>query len=253
MDLDLASLFFGRSKSGLEKLPLLKRFDILGPTFRSQLFTKQFIVTSDARNIQAVFGSDADSFGNGPLRHFAFSPLVGNGVMTLDGAAHEKARAMIRPTFTKANLENVEAYDVHLNHFIKLVPRYGSTVDLQPLFEKLGLDSATEFIFGESVKSLTTDSMVDPDGFLGAFTRTQKGMAVRLRMPNFNFLHRDQGFWDSCRALRGFVAESVERALDRRAIRKGEAKTYILVDNLVKETQDMDVVQDALMNVFLPG
>jgi cytochrome P450 len=125
-----------------------------------------------------VFASDAESFGNGPLRHFSFSPLVGEGVMRLDGARHERARALIRPTFSIAHIENEAAFNVHVENLIKLLPTDGSTVDLQPLFGRLDLDSSTELIFGESVASLTTDSLVDPHNFQAAFTEAQKGMGV---------------------------------------------------------------------------
>jgi cytochrome P450 len=195
--LDLVYLFLNSSRRGLEKLSVEEQFDVLGSTFQTQAFIKPVIKTIEPRNIQAVFASDADSFGNGPLRHFSFSPLVGDGVMTLDGARHERARALIRPTFSKANIENETAYSMHLENFIKLLPTDGSTVDLQPLFGRLDLDSSTEFIFGESVASLTTDSLIDPNMFPAAFTKAQKEMEIRFQIPPFNFLHRDKSFWDA--------------------------------------------------------
>lgn len=253
--LDLQFLFLKRSSSGLEKLPLEKQFEVLGSTFRTQMAIKPVIRTMEPRNMQAVFSSDADSFGNRPLRHFAFSPLVGNGVMTLDGAGHERARALIRPTFSKTHIENEEAYDLHVQNLIKLLPTDGSTVDLQPLFERLDLDSSTEFIFGESVQSLReNNSLNSPHKFPAAFDVAQQGMGARFRMLPFNFLHRDEKFWEACSTIRQFVAESVEKAVVRRQkAKENTAKSYILVDNVVQETSDKTEIQDTLMNVFLPG
>ena len=253
--LDLVYILLKSSRQGLEKLPVEKQFDVLGTTFRTQVFLKPVIKTIEPRNIQAVFASDAKSFGNGPLRHFSFSPLVGEGVMTLDGVRHERARALIRPTFSKAHIENEAAYTVHVENLIKLLPTDGSTVDLQPLFGRLDLDSSTEFIFGESVASLTSGSLVDPQKFPAAFTRAQEGMGARFQMPPFNFLHRDKGFWDACTTIRQFVARAVDEALRRHDMRnaKEETKSYILVDNLIIESQEKTEIQDALMNVFLPG
>lgn len=255
-DLDLVFLFLKSSRRGLEKLPVEQQFDVLGNTFRAQIFTKPVIKTIEPRNIQAVFASDAESFGNGPLRHFSFSPLVGEGVMTLDGARHERARALIRPTFSKAHIEDEAASNVHVENLIKLLPTDGSTVDLQPVFGRLDLDSSTEFIFGESVASLTIDSLVDPHKFQAAFTKAQKGMGVRFQMPPFNFLHRDKDFWDACSTIRQFVARTVDEAMRRRDMESAnekDTKGYILVDNLIMESQKKTEVRDALMNVFLLG
>lgn len=240
----------------MEKLSAEEQFDTLGSTFRTQAFIKPVVKTIEARNIQAVFASDADSFGNGPLRSFSFSPLVGDGVMTLDGTSHEKARALIRPTFSKANIENGAAYSIHLENFIKLLPTDGSTVDLQPLFGRLDLDSSTEFIFGKSVASLTTDSLIEPEIFPAAFTKAQRGMQRRFQIPPFNFLHRDKGFWDACSTIRQFVAHAVDEAIRRRdmkASKEEDIRSYILVDNLIMGSQKKTEIQDALMNVFLPG
>jgi cytochrome P450 len=255
LGLDIFYLFFKRSRGGLEKLPLEKQFQVLGSTFQTQMAVKPTIRTMDPRNIQAIFSSDADSFGNRPLRHFSFSPLVGDGVMTLDGVKHERARALIRPTFSKAHIENEAAYDRHVQKLINLLATDGSTVDLQFLFERLDLDSSTEFIFGESVASLDAgDSLVAPHKFPTAFNIAQKGMGARFQMPPFNIFHRDKQFWGACRTIRQFVAESVERALVRRRENGNQvAKNYILVDNLLQESKDIPEIQDALMNVFLPG
>uniref|UniRef100_A0A093W1C4 Cytochrome P450 n=1 Tax=Talaromyces marneffei PM1 TaxID=1077442 RepID=A0A093W1C4_TALMA len=253
--LDLRFLFLGCSNGGLETLPLERQFEVLGSTFRTQMAIRPVIRTMEPQNMQVVFSLDADSFGNRPLRHFSFSPLVGDGVMTLDGARHERARALIRPTFSKLHIENEEAYDVHVQKLINLLLTDGSTVDLQPLFERLDLDSSTEFIFGESVQSLdVSDSLASSHRFPAAFNVAQQGMGVRLRMLPFNFLHRDKKFWEACSTIRRFVAESVEKAMVRRQNANEEtARSYILVDNVVQETSDNTEIQDTLMNVFLPG
>lgn len=253
---DLFYLLFNKSRTGLEKLPLEKQFELLGSTFRAQVSIKPLIRTIDPRNVQAVFSSDAASFGNRPLRYFAFSPLVGNGVMTLDGSPHEHARALLRPTFSKSHIENEAAYDRHVQKLISSLAGDGSTVDLQPLFERLDLDSSTEFIFGESVESLddAPDSLRATHKFPNAFNIAQRGMGARFRMLPFNIFHRDEQFWGACRTIRQFVAECVQGALVRRKENGNKiAMDYILVDNLLQESHDFTEIQDTLMNVFLPG
>jgi cytochrome P450 len=256
LDIDLYYLFFKKSKSGNEKLPLETQFELLGPTFRTQMSIKPLIRTIDPRNVQAVFSSDAASYGNRPLRNFAFSPLVGDGVMTLDGGRHEHARALIRPTFSKAHIENEAAYDWHVQKLIGSLAGDGSTVDLQPFLERLDLDSSTEFIFGESVASLDDppNALQASHKFPAAFNVAQQGMGARFTMLPFNFLHRDEQFWGACRSIRQFVADCVQDAVARRKKNGNKiAMDYILVDNVLQESQNLTEIQDTLMNVFLPG
>ena len=96
--------------------------------------------------------------------------------------------------------------------------------------------------------------MNSPHKFPAAFDVAQQGMGARFRMLPFNFLHRDEKFWEACSTIRQFVAESVEKAVVRRQkAKENTAKSYILVDNVVQETSDKTEIQDTLMNVFLPG
>lgn len=255
-DIDLYYLFFKKSKTGNEKLSLETQFELLGSTFRTQISIKPLIRTIDPRNVQAVFSSDAASYGNRPLRHFAFTPLVGDGVMTMDGSQHERARALIRPTFSKAHIENEAAYDRHVQKLIRTLAGDGSTVDLQTFFERLDLDSSTDFIFGESVASLDDPptSLRATHKFPTAFNVAQQGMGARFQMLPFNFLHRDEKFWGACRTIRQFVAECVQNAVARRKKNGNKiAMDYILVDNVLQESQSLTEIQDTLMNVFLPG
>ena len=129
------------------------------------------IKTIEPRNIQALFASNCESFSNGLLRHFPISPLVGDGVIALDGLKHERDRAMIRPTFSKALIGDEKVYGTHVGNLMKLLPTDGSTVDLQPLVERLDVDASTEFKFGESV---AFSALIDLNSFPAAFARAQE-------------------------------------------------------------------------------
>lgn len=52
----------------------------------------------------------------------------------MNGAAWEHSRAIMRPSFTRNSIAKVEVYERHLQHLFRLIPRDGSTVDLQDLF-----------------------------------------------------------------------------------------------------------------------
>jgi hypothetical protein len=63
--------------------------------------------------------------------------MTGPGIITNDGKVWEHARAMIRPSFARSLVADRDMFDVHVEHFLGLLPELGATVDLQPLFDRL--------------------------------------------------------------------------------------------------------------------
>jgi hypothetical protein len=55
----------------------------------------------------------------------------------MDGPFWDHSRALIRPTFTRANVANLPAFEVHFQRFLRLLPKDGDTVDLKPLLYRL--------------------------------------------------------------------------------------------------------------------
>ena len=81
---------------------------------------------------------------------------------------------MLRPNFARTQIGDLPTFEKHVKHLVSAVPRDGSTVDLSELFFRLTMDSATEFLFGESTESLTKGSS---EGFADSFGRGQDFIA----------------------------------------------------------------------------
>lgn len=98
----------------------------------------------------------------GPIRRGNFFPLLGNGIFTEDGKPWERSRAMMRPQFAREQVSDLDLEERHVQNMFReldffLQPdEWTDIVDLQVLFFRLTLDSATEFLFGESVDSQVT-------------------------------------------------------------------------------------------------
>lgn len=76
---------------------------------------------------------------------------------------------MLRPNFVRSQVGDVQTFEKHVSRLIAtIVP--GQEVDLSERFFRLTIDSATEFLFGESTDSLIKDGN---DGFSEAFTQSQ--------------------------------------------------------------------------------
>ena len=108
-----------------------------GFTFQAWPFGKRVISTVDPRNIQFVFATEAENFGVGPQRENAQSPMTGKGLITSDEPMWSKMRPLIRPTFTRTQINDKDVFNVHVTRFLDLLPIDGSEVNLRPMFERL--------------------------------------------------------------------------------------------------------------------
>lgn len=127
-------------------------------------------------------------------------------------------------------------------------------VDLQVLFFRLTLDSATEFLFGESVDSQlhllpgyqnekSVNSLHSSD-FASAFDRGQMALATRARFASRYWLVWPKGFKESCRVCHEFIDYFVRLALsnelrerESKMGRYGKKEKYVFLEALAAETR----------------
>ena len=233
-------------------------FKKYGSTFQSRVYNTTKIFTIEPKNLQAVFAADFDSWGVEPVRLFFFEPFVGRGIMTTDGPLWQHSRDLIRPTFSRVQLANLSAYNVHVDRLLDLIPLDGAIVDLKPLFEKLALDSSTELLFGTSTASLTPNTSIDAKAFLQAYNYGQLGVGRRMQLLPWNFLTRDQQFWRSCGTARAFVTDCVQKSAEQHSKRppptgKPVTSKLVLAQELLSTTGDVTEITNQLLNVFLPA
>lgn len=251
---------------------IYSQYQKYGRTFESWPFGRRVVSTVDARNIQFILATEHEKFGVGPVRELAQVPMTGKGIITSDGEVWRHGRDMIRPTFTRSQINDPEMFDRHVGRFLALLPNNDDTVDLKELFDRLVstsallthlilmlarqiLDSSSEFIFGESMRSLLmNDCPIDSKTFLDSFSYAQKGVGARVLMGKMSFVLRDHKFWESCKLIRSYTQRHVDRALARREKNPDEdQRKYILVYEMAKETTDREALCSQLLNVFFAG
>ena len=149
---------------------------------------------------------------------------------------------------------------MHIQHLFAKIPRDGSTVDLQPLFFQLTLDSATEFLFGESVDVLRSPAGSEQQLFGQAFDYAQMELPSRSRLGPFLWLYRNKEFDVACKRVHSFVDQFVLKALEyRRSNRAGkkdqekEGGKYIFANELALATDDPMQIRAELLNILLAG
>ena len=235
-----------------------------------------FFMTADPQNIQAILATQFHDFALGERRRGVFAPLLGQGIFTQDGRDWEHSRAMLRPQFVRDQVSDLHLEEEHLLNLMRALPvgpdGWTSEADLQVLFFRLTLDSATEFLFGKSVNSQLAEmaghvradskpSYRDEAVLARAFDFAQRYLARRGRFQHFYWLVTSAEFRQACRNVEDFVDHVVRLALDKQptdksnegGVEKSERERYVFLDALAAETQDPIQLRSQLLNILLAG
>ena len=184
-------------------------------TFQLNLMGQVIDMTIEPENLKAVMSTQFKNFGLGSRRINAFTPLLGEGIFTTDGAAWQHSREMLRPNFVRSQVGDLATFETHVHHLIQALPRDGSTVDLAPLFFRLTMDSATEFLFGESTNCLApgeSASTAKGAAFAEAFNRSQEAVGNLARSGGmFAFLFGDRQLKEDIKTVHGELISHLSR------------------------------------------
>lgn len=166
----------------------------------------------------------------------------------------------MRPSFSKAQLQDLNTFEVHIKQLLKQLPHDGSTVDLQPLFFRLTLDSSTEFLFGESTSSLLTSLGSEQQIFASALDYAQSQLISRGTPGKWVSSSENKRFLKACKTVHDFADKYVYQALahcaSERAKEKPQEKPlgrYVFLNELAKETDDPQRLRNELMNLLIGG
>lgn len=225
-------------------------------TLNLQVLHRNFVMTIEPENLKAVMANNFKNFNLADNRKATFIPLLGEGIFTTDGPAWHRSRELLRPNFVRAQVADLEAFEVHVNHLMDAIPRDGSTVDLQDLFFRLTMDSATEFLFGESTSCLAPGTSTESSSrFAIAFNRSQERVGRGARGPWGTWLFGRE-FRADVQYVHEFVDRYVQRGLEYRRnldVEKNEGERYVFLHELAKATDDPVQIRSELLNVLLAG
>lgn len=165
---------------------------------------------------------------------------------------------MLRPNFTKTQVGDLASFERHVQDLFAVLPKDGTTVDLSPLFFRLTLDSATEFLLGEGTHSLATNG---DDGFSKAMDDAQAWIAAlsfwKVLSKFFPWTTADRRqFKQNCEFVHRFVDGYVEKGLAKRQqlLEGKDSKTrYTFIDELVRQTDDRVRIRSEILNILLAG
>lgn len=234
-----------------------------GQTFAFWLGGMPMLMTNDPENLKGVLATQFKDFTLG-TRYEMFFQLLGNGIFTLSGEGWKHSRTMLRPQFARDQISHLESIKQHVDALIMCIDEAnakGKYVDLQDLFHKLTLDTATEFLFGESTDTLGLHPnkerkglKVTPMEFQQSFGEAQEMLAYRfISGPHFWRIINSNRFKKNCLNCKEFVDYFVNKALESPMEKDQTADKYVFINELTKETRDPVVIRDQALNILLAG
>jgi cytochrome P450 len=234
-------------------------YDRYGNTFSSTLSTLPVISTIEPENIKTVLSTAFQDFVVGAPRRNAFSPILANSILISDGKQWEHSRAFLRPSFARSQVGDLSTLEAHVQNLITAIPRDGSTVDLADLFLRYTADVTTDFMFGESINSLS-----QPESFRGdlmrAFRDAQLGAERRFRLGSFAKFVPQPAFYQAVKKVHDYMDEHVDRAIENRHVQQRsfdegaqDDKRHIFLHELAKLTDDRQTLRDELLGIFFAG
>ena len=235
-----------------------------GRTLEFWLLGQRMLVTSDPENLKTILATSFDDFEKGPRVRAGFAPLIGNGIFGADGKDWHEARALLRPSFAKGEMNDTQRFETHYQSFLRLLPADGVAIDLQGLLSRLSMDTATDLLFGRSTGSLSSSEDSEAARFSSAADIALQAAFRDICVQSFGKLLDRQ---DS-KGARAYVHKTVDRyvreALENRPKGLGDAahapggktakrKGYVFLESLMEKTNDADTLRNQSLGALYGG
>lgn len=149
----------------------------------------------------------------------------------------------------------MDVFREHVDNLFAFLHSAKGTIDLQPLFFKLTLDTTTALLLGRSVYSLRANDINDTGNkaFAEHFDIAQGGLAKRFRLAPWHSLYSPPQFRRSCSIVHEFVDDYIlKRGVDH-GKGDGHESSESFVDQLAHESGSHEMLRDQLLNILLAG
>ncbi|KAI6033797.1 cytochrome P450 [Pisolithus microcarpus] len=255
-----------------------------GPIVNFRIMFEDRILTTEPEHIKAILATQFSSFEKGPVLWDQLSGLLGTGVFNSDGEAWKFHRSMTRPFFSKDRISHFDIFQKHAEDSLnqtKVRLQEGYPVDFQDMVGRFTLDSATEFLFGKCVGSLSAGLIYPKNSLPGqneehanhpsnlfarAFSEAQSRSMLR---SSIGTIWRLAEFWSDriqkdMEVCHRFIDPILKDALEmKRSIKESEQSTGqgcteekgfledTLLGHLVDCTEDRAVIRDEIVNILI--
>ncbi|KAJ7165579.1 cytochrome P450 [Mycena crocata] len=263
-------------KSGYPANTFRPWFEKYGNTIMVNLLFEDRIITSEPAYVKAVLATEFSNYWKGPSEADRGNSLLGTGVFNTDDDMWKFHRSMTRPFFSRERISDFDIFDLHANEAIHQATtrlREGYAVDIQDVVSRFTLDSATLFLFGKSVESLSaglaypeSSSQKNPasfsnhpsNAFVNAFLEGQRHHVGRSRFGAKWALNE---FWhDKVKPHREIMDQFIEPIINDALAKKiqlhsqdSKPEADTLLSHLLQSTEDKQIIRDEILNMLVAG
>ncbi|KAK7022685.1 cytochrome P450 [Favolaschia claudopus] len=117
-----------------------------------------YIFTTEPEHIKLILATDFSNYVKGNALRDLMNSVLGTGVFNSDGEMWKFHRGATRPFFNRDRISDFEIFAHHADRAIERMKerlREGYAVNFQDLAGRFTMDSATSFLFGSCVDSLS--------------------------------------------------------------------------------------------------
>jgi cytochrome P450 len=180
-------------------------------------------------------------------------PMFGDGIFTQEGPEWKHSREMLRPQLHHKQYQDLEVFRASVDNLIHCIQEAIGPLDLQPLFFRLTLDTTTEFLFGESVRSLVTPEAVGERTFASAFNTAQRWVTKRFRLLDLYWLVDGKEFRQACRDVHNFADQIIDRNLSSERSGVENHGKHAFLDTIAKSTLNRAALRGQIISLLTAG
>lgn len=182
--------------------------------------------------------------------------FLGEGIFTMDGPFWAHSRAILRPQFEKHQVSDLRHFEPHVQRLFANIPT-GSAVDMQALFNRLSMDTSSEFLTGTSTLLLDKEYNTEGHKFNDAFEHAMADGTQRNRLGWLYWLSARSEGMKASETLRRYADAWVDKAMDlKRSGEKQERKKgeYIFLNQLaLDDRMDAERIRSEILSIMLAG
>ncbi|KAK4063479.1 uncharacterized protein Triagg1_9356 [Trichoderma aggressivum f. europaeum] len=240
------------SVKALKEYKLLELWDKLLNTYGTYWFNstgKWMLITTEPENLKALLSTRFEDWPMKSLRQQVSILTLGpHSIFAVNGPEWHHARAMIRPSFVRNQIADLECTDRHVENFLARLPRDGSKFDMNKLLYHFTMDVSTDFMFGYSTSILTSPTQESLE-FMTAFDYLLTTSTNRARLGWLALLKPDRKFDEYVKITQQFVDRHVSQALAQEKMER----PYIFMNEIIKSGASHREVRDQVFSLILGG
>ncbi|KAF2677207.1 cytochrome P450 [Lentithecium fluviatile CBS 122367] len=175
------------------------------------LLSQPSVITIAPENIRVV--STGKDWGMEPFRLAGMEYFCGCGILTTDGDIWSRSRKLLKPTFNKSNLADLSFLSTQVDTMLWQLPNNGTTVDLQPLFYAMFLNTSLNFLLGIDPTKDSEGTPHTSEQFINAFHDALFFIVLKMILGEAWKLAPQTKYFNACKIAHEYLDFYVDQAL----------------------------------------